>query len=246
MKPARFFRQPPRLQAIDLLLVAAPALAWTAAVHARPDLIDRYCAMAAENCLKEHVRAWDRISIGMESTRANALSFVTQDSAGYIALLLPLLWVLYRGVKNRLSPRTTAGLAFTDFVILLQATIWNGLLNELTRLIVQRPRPFVYLDPLRFGAEAANYTSFYSGHTSFTATAALTALLTLTGREAPRPVLMLSGLLGFSLVVATAYLRVTSGRHFPSDTIVGALAGFAAAAGIAAFHRGWRVAPNGT
>ncbi len=238
MKPQVFetLRQSPIRRPWDWVLLLVAAALWYGAVRSRVLVIDPYCPSQPALCSAEKVPAFDRFLLHSEEPRADEYSFLTQNLSGVIALLLPLLLHLAR-LFRRQAPLTAAGRSLgLDWMLLLQTTMLNGLLTELTRIIVQRPRPFVFANPER-GYDAANYTAFYSGHTSFAA-ASMTALwLILLSRGAPRWSLALAGASGFSLVFLTAVYRVLAGRHFLSDTLIAALAGFAVAWCVAWIHR---------
>jgi undecaprenyl-diphosphatase len=92
-------------------------------------------------------------------------------------------------------------------------------------LIFQRPRPFVYLDPLQRGIDPAHYTSFYSGHTSFAAAMGVSVLILLWKRKVPLPFLAVLVVFIQVLVFSTGYFRIMAGRHFLTDVIVGGIAG---------------------
>jgi undecaprenyl-diphosphatase len=99
------------------------------------------------------------------------------------------------------------------------------MLTELSHLVTHRPRPFVYQNPAVRGTEAAHYTSFYSGHTSFVAAMSMGLLLCLFRRMAPTAALPFWAAAGQALMLATAINRIFAGRHFASDVIAGAVAG---------------------
>lgn len=231
------FRLSPALFKADLLLILVPAAAWLAAVYARPEVITPRCAHNPLSCSAAGVFALDQLSLGMQSPEADRLSFTTQNLAGYLAAALPLAWVGYRWLRRRLALRPAALAAGSDLVLFLETVLWNGIVTELLRITVQRPRPFVYVDPARFGDAPAHYTSFVSGHTSFAASAGLAMVLSLAGRQAPARLLLLAGAAASALTVLTGAFRVLAGRHFITDTIGGAVAGALVALAVAWVHR---------
>jgi membrane-associated phospholipid phosphatase len=220
-------RQSPVLGLRDGAVLLVAALLWYGAVSSRNYVIHPICPTQPEHCSVEQIPSLDRFLVHSEDPQADHYSFVTQNTSGILALLVTLFWALRR--------RSWVNLA-TDWLLLFQTTMVNGLFTELTRLVVQRPRPYVFVDPMR-GQDAANYTAFYSGHTSFAATASTALWLILLSRGAPRWMLALFGASGFTLVFLTAVYRVLAGRHFITDTIAGALAGFLVAWFVAWIHR---------
>ena len=124
-----------------------------------------------------------------------------------------------------------------DLVLFTQTAGINGMLTEIAHDFARRPRPFVYGDPNGRGRDPQNYTSFYSGHTSFASAAAAFLILTLLARGAPVWLLVLVGAGAELLVASTALFRMLAGRHFLSDVVCGALAGSAVALCVALAHR---------
>jgi membrane-associated phospholipid phosphatase len=209
----------------NLLLILIPGLMWIFALSARDALIQRRCLNSEQACIAASVMPFDRFALGQENTLADQYSYLTQNLAGVVALAAP---ALYHGTLFILKKTPLLGtwIAISqDLVILSQGIVWNGLLTELSHLISQRPRPFVYSDPLMRGVSASHYTSFYSGHTSFTALATTLTFLILLARKAPVGILILGAASAEVLTFSTAYFRIWAGRHFFSDVVCGALAG---------------------
>ncbi len=229
--------RPPTLKGCDLFLTVGLAGLWYLAVLSRPALMNLQCSKDPTACTRESVFMLDRFSLGMENHDADAYSFTTQNTAGALAIALPPLWIGALAIGGRILPFTALIAVGTDFMILLQSIAWNGVITEALRLLVQRPRPFVYNDPGRLGAQPSHYTSFISGHTSFTATAGASLVFTLAGRGAP--LLLTAGIatLTTALVIATGVFRILAGRHFMTDVLIGALVGLLISFTVAFFHR---------
>ena len=228
---------PPRWRKKDWFFLVAAVLAWPALIQIRPYTMTAHCTATATHCSPEHVGRWDRIALGTELSAADAASFETQNSAGALALAVPTLMSLGRGLVLKHPLSLIGSTIGTDLLIALETTTWNGTLNEIVRQVARRPRPFVYANLKTTGGEVGNYTSFYSGHTSFAAAITLCMILTLLGRNAPLIGVFLSGAAGYSLVFLTGLFRILSARHFPTDVIAGALAGTLVALWIALRHR---------
>ena len=234
-------RQPPRISRKDLLLLILPALAWAGAFTLRRDVIELKCAQTPALCQPESVFSADRAAILLQSPSADRWSFVTQNTSGYLAFAIPVLWLILQLVRRRTTLAAGAKAWLADWTLLAQASVWNGLLTECARLLVQRPRPFVYSDPVRLGADAANYTSFVSGHTSFSATAATSLVLILVGRGVPARWIGFVAAIMASLVFLTGLFRILAGRHFLTDVLAATLVGTTVAIAVAWTHRdGWR------
>lgn len=212
----------------QVALVAAVSVGWYAAYLQRTSWIAPLCQQKPELCTPETVNALDRSFLINYHAGADFWSFVTQDLAAVLALLVAGL------VARKSRDASRFG---TDLLILLQATSLNGVFNECVRLWIQRPRPFVFLDPITHGGAAAHYTSFYSGHTSFAALATVCALWSAKrGHLSPlsfRSIFLTGTLLTF----LTGALRVAAGRHFITDTLAGAFFGALIAWGINRLHQ---------
>jgi membrane-associated phospholipid phosphatase len=123
--------------------------------------------------------------------------------------------------------------------------------TSVAKVIVARPRPYVYNDDERAlrrrdraGRDA--YRSWFSGHAamSFAAVAASGALFAENADHSPRERALVWGM-GLTLATATSNLRVRAGRHFYSDVAIGAVVGGTIGTVVPALHSGELVAPSG-
>jgi membrane-associated phospholipid phosphatase len=178
----------------------------------------------------------DQPGLGIENSPADGYSYFTQNFSGVLAVSVPLIYQMTRTTLGAATPASALALAGTDLVLFLETWGINGALTEGTRLIAQRPRPYVYSHPEQ-GMDPQNYVSFYSGHTSFTASASICLLLILIGRGAPAALLLLFAASSQCLIISTAVFRMLSGRHFLTDVLVGAVMGGAVAIAVAILHR---------
>jgi membrane-associated phospholipid phosphatase len=220
----------------DIAWTLLPALFWLAAVYSRALVITPRCAQHPETCTVASLPAMDRPAIGLETGNADGLSFTTQGLSGVLALAVPPLWHLGTVVLRTATPMGALIATGVDLVIFAQTAFINGALTETSHLLAQRPRPFVYANPSR-GEDASNYTSFYSGHTSFSAASTTYLTLTLAGRGAPMWLVGASAAGAYALMSLTGTYRVLAGRHFPSDILIGALVGILVAVIVAMRHR---------
>jgi membrane-associated phospholipid phosphatase len=230
-------KQPFKLKKSDFLLTVIPLLVWGGAIFMRPYIINPVCMNTPQKCIKASLPAVDQLSFGMEDSTADGYSYFTQNLSGALAAIVPAAWTFSKFAMGGLSPAAALSTVGVDLVLIFQAASWNGVFLELTHLIVQRPRPFVYSDPIQRGSDPAHYISFYSGHTSFAAAMGVTVFLLLLMRGAPLLLLVLSVVSAESLILLTAYFRILAGRHFLTDVIFGALAGTAVAWIVLSRHR---------
>jgi membrane-associated phospholipid phosphatase len=226
------FRTPAKLRWSDLAWTVLPALLWFLAIYSRGSLINPHCAQKPDQCTAASLLAMDRPAVGLEAPGADAISFTTQGLSGVVAIAAVPTWQAALAMAGRITPAAALIATGIDLTVLLQTTFWNGLLTESAHLATQRGRPFVYVDPAR-ARDYSNYTSFYSGHTSFAAASTVALFLILLSRGAPTWLLGLAGTFSYSMISLTGLFRVLAGRHFPTDVLIGALAGICVALAVA-------------
>lgn len=233
MKLLKRLQQPPKPLPAEWLWTLGPLLLWFLSFQGRERWIVPLCRSNPEKCAPETINWIDRLSFNEYSASIDWWSFFTQDLSGALAAIIPVLFhYFYQRREKRVAHKI--GL---DLAILLQGVCWNGTLNECVRVLIQRPRPFVYTDGTHLADAVAHYTSFYSGHTSFSAVAMTALTVTLLGHKAPAKWTQASVLLGVLLVILTGLFRVLAGRHFISDVVSGAIIGATVAIGVALAHR---------
>lgn len=134
----------------------------------------------------------------------------------------------------------------TDAVVVSEAVVWSGVVNEVERRLIRRPRPFMYTAGLypdrRNNAEAE--LSYYSGHTSaaFAFVVATSIAYTLRHPHSPWRIPLWIGMITYATVQGV--LRVLSGDHFISDAVSGSLIGAAIGVAVPMLHRK-KLGPDG-
>jgi membrane-associated phospholipid phosphatase len=120
-------------------------------------------------------------------------------------------------------------------VIFAEALLVNGMVTDSTKRIAQRTRPYAYAEPT---GGASDRFSFFSGHTSWTATASFAAarIFDLSGDLDGWERLGLYGG-ATALTAGVGVSRVKAGMHFPTDVLVGALVGASIGIGVPELHR---------
>jgi membrane-associated phospholipid phosphatase len=126
-----------------------------------------------------------------------------------------------------------------DAVVMVEAVVLNGALNQVVKLAAQRPRPLLY-DAAPGSPEldqADNYLSFYSSHTSTAFAAGMSYASTFAARhpDSGYRYLVYGGAVVAGGTVGT--LRMLAGKHFPTDVLTGALAGTAIGLAVPWMHR---------
>lgn len=201
--------------------VTVLATAGAIAPNQFPTRLIRTSCAAPGSCPESSVNPFDRVAVDFHSKAAD----VTSDVTVALSVAVPAVADAFRlGFGPALGE---------DLTILTETVAVNAAIVTGVKYLVQRPLPVTYERRDGLPAQAQGYRSFYSGHTS-TAVSALTASAwTLQFRDGPQAwPWIVTGVVGAS--VATE--RVLAGRHFPSDVLVGAAAGFALGTAIPWFH----------
>jgi len=103
----------------------------------------------------------------------------------------------------------------------LEAAAWTLALTEVSKTIVGRKRPVLYTeDAPQYVNRGESLRSMPSGHASVAFAVATSYWLMTRGRDNRWPAYAAG-----AAAATIGVLRVTSGRHFPSDVIVGAALG---------------------
>jgi len=206
----------------DLVTIGVSAAAWFG-----PELFLDELVTPKGQGRRVDVPAIDKWALGRTSRTARTASQVTITAMLVVPAALDVLDVrLYGGTWS------TAG---EDLIVMGEAMLVNGALNELVKVAVRRPRPFTY-DGHEL-QEPDSYLSFYSAHSSNAFAMGMAYATTFSLRH-PR-----SGYryLVYGAVIAgggtTGLLRVLAGKHFPSDVLVGALMGSAVGITVPLLHR---------
>jgi membrane-associated phospholipid phosphatase len=175
----------------------------------------RWCEVPGfDASLRERLRASD---IRSPDTASNVVGFIAMPLATF-------------GTTALASEAEGRGKNFpTDALVILEAAIVAADVNQLTKFLVGRERPFVHALPDDEKAKtfqpADNNLSFFSGHTTLAFT-----LATASGTVASmRHYDVAPGVwtVGMSLAVLTGYLRVAADKHHFSDVVSGAVLGSA-------------------
>ena len=209
----------------------------------RPILLSPPCGVTHSSlwCHPESVGILDQLAMRSNDRNADAISTYTQNLSIGLALIIPILVLLFprvaisckRWKKQRriwVHPDRGWSPLFRQLEFFIQVTVWNGLGVEVAHLLVPRPRPFVYQDFAYYGLNISHYTSFYSGHTSSAAAMATLLCLSLRDANVAGWAAALFFFVGEVLVFTTGYLRMMAGRHFFTDVVAGMVAGTGIAA----------------
>ncbi len=170
---------------------------------------------------------WNRSADDFSNVIFKTLPFVP------IALTIPQV------INKKWDNASTIGVMYFEVFFFTKG------ITGITKSITGRTRPYLYNTSFtpeeRYnfqenGAPIGN-TSFFSGHTSATFAAAVFLSKTYTdiyGKGTWSKIIWCTSL---TLASATAYCRVASGEHFPTDVIVGAMVGSAIGYAIPVLHK---------
>ena len=202
----------------QIVWILTPAALYGVLFLLRPFLISPHCATHPTLCTPESVNALDQYAYFHGSVMADFASNIVQNGVALITLLAPFLIF---GLKR---------IALRIMLALLSISAINAMFMEGVRALVQRPRPVVLSAPLTEGLNINQYTSFYSGHTSFVALATLFTWLWTRKIENQNHGIPLRrmALIAYPVcTVSTGILRVIGGRHYPTDVLGGIIFGSA-------------------
>lgn len=129
--------------------------------------------------------------------------------------------------------------AFSTIVLYGETMLYAGALPMLTKKIIPRFRPYTYNNnfDILTRMNSDSRTSFFSGHTcvAFASAVFLSSVFSdFNPNSNLKTYVWLSSL---SAATFVGYLRVSSGYHFPTDVIVGALVGSSIGYLIPYFHK---------
>lgn len=160
------------------------------------------------------VNKFDRVAIGPYQ------SDVLGDILLYSSFAFPLTFLAYDKTQEDFE---TISLMYGEAILL------NASLNALVKALTLRDRPFVYdknslIEP-KLTKEAR--WSFYSGHTSFTAVNTFYTAKVYSAYVSDQSTKTILWIAAALLPAVTGFSRVNTHNHFPTDVIVGYIAGAA-------------------
>lgn len=162
----------------------------------------------------------------------------TSDLFFYGSIPLPLLLFLDHDIRKDIG---------TVSLLYLETMATNGIFYTGTALVTDRYRPLSYIKPghenysnelrvdRQLNGNAKN--SFLGGHPSLVATSTFFIAKVYSDYHPDSKYRWVFYTGAAALTTATAYLRHLSGRHFPSDLIVGSVAGTLSGILVPHFHK---------
>lgn len=195
-----------------------PLLAWGLVMWLQTQLIVPRCATVPADCDPDSLAFWDRWSLAGNRPWAVVADERLQLGTTLVAVAVPL------ALQPALTLPHFSRLA-ADWILVLEVGLWNVVATETTQLLVQRPRPALHTRPPSKPLDRkSQYTSFYSGHTSYVGAVLMSGVALAWVRRRRRLATALF-IVALTATVATGALRILEGRHFLLDVVAGGLAG---------------------
>jgi membrane-associated phospholipid phosphatase len=200
----------------DLGLTLGFGSAWILSETFKDELAPSSCRWCEPNGFDTAVRDALRID---DTEAADATSYVLGFG------LLPAMVLGLNAASARDEGRAIQGAE--DLLLVAEAVALSASLNQLTKFLVGRERPFVHaLDPEwrdRTDKPSDNNLSFFSGHTTLAFAVAVSGatVATLRGYDTAPYLWAIGG----ALALLTGGLRIAADRHYLSDVLVGAAVG---------------------
>ncbi len=165
---------------------------------------------------RRKVPFFDRWACQKFSPKADELG----DAVLHICVFSPLLMLA--------SPQMDSDQKWTYGLMYIETGILTYGVTEITKLLSRRIRPYAYNSEIPLAEKMKSdeaKKSFFSGHTSLSFASAVFLAQTYSAvypESRWKPAVWSAGLSAAALV---GILRILSGKHFPSDVLVGALVG---------------------
>jgi membrane-associated phospholipid phosphatase len=142
----------------------------------------------------------------------------TSDVLLFSSIALPNFFWLGKTIRKDVKE---VGLLYVEAMLL------NLGVTDIIKTATLRPRPYNYNQELSPATvlKRNDRSSFFSGHTSATATASFFCARVFADYYPDSPLKPYIWTAAALLPATTAYLRVRAGKHFPSDVVIGYLIG---------------------
>jgi len=175
-----------------------------------------------KNLNSSKINSFDRGATDNWSPKLSETSSLIKNSLKYTPILFSIPYIKNKSWNNIF----TLGLIYAEgYFVTIGA-------SRSTKIIVQRKRPYLYNtatipedEKNLLSQDYNSYLSFFSGHTAisfYSATFISKAYYDIYGLN---EWFYLFSTLSYSAAGIVGYLRIESGKHFPSDVITGALIG---------------------
>ncbi|MBI5502752.1 MAG: phosphatase PAP2 family protein [Deltaproteobacteria bacterium] len=200
----------------DLGLTGGFGAAWIATEALKSHLAPEECVWCGSNAFDDAARD---AFLWADTDAADATS-------GVLAFgLLPAITLAVNAASARDEGRAVQGAE--DLLLVAEAAALAASVNQLTKFLVGRERPFVHALPEEWKGLTAkpddNNLSFFSGHTTLAFAVAVSGatVATLRGYDSAPYLWAIGG----TMALATGWLRIAADKHYLSDVLIGAAVG---------------------
>lgn len=187
-----------------------------------PNAYDSHIINERCPCDPSAVNAFDRSSVGNSNVSLGTVSDVAVLAVSAIPALQDVFDV---GFTKPL---------FEDMTVYAEVLSVTGVIGTAAKFTVQRPLPATYGGDPKLLKTPGGYESFYSGHTASTMASLTYLAMTLRRRHGE---MWWPWVAAVVVGASVGVERVYAGRHFPTDTVVGALVGSAVGITIPLLHQ---------
>lgn len=145
----------------------------------------------------------------------------TADDIGTLVSLSTLVSIPFLIDEWKVKDISTIGVMYIESLLLSYGT------KDILKGLISRPRPYIHRSDSSEDLldERDSYFSFPSGHTSIAFMTASFSTYVFSQGESSKEAKIIMGVSSFSLATLTGVLRVTSGAHYPTDVLAGAVLG---------------------
>jgi hypothetical protein len=159
---------------------------------------------------RENVFGPDRFAIDLSCSGHASASDITRNGA----IALP---IFLAGSSIRWKTLYEDMVMYTESVLFLEG------FTMFCKGVFRRPRPYAFRSTGPISVYGAS--SFFSGHTAAAFNGAVFAGTVFQKRYPDSPWVVPVWIIGLSMATTAAIFRVTSGNHFPTDVLAGAVVG---------------------
>lgn len=170
--------------------------------------------MKLENLNIDDVNSFDRLTI----YNYNETSAKISD---YMVVSMAIMPFAVNWVENS----NTA--YFKESLIIVESIAISSALNNIVKYAISRPRPYIYSNKANTKEKNNRdaHLSFYSGHTTFAFSTAVSFATIMSKRFDKTWQKSLIWGIPLTLASTVAFLRINSGKHFLTDVLTGAVIG---------------------
>lgn len=155
---------------------------------------------------------------GIVINNNNSISRKTSDIVLAASAVAPLSLLAFKPVRKEVFP---------VLVVYLETSITISGLTNITKGLVKRNRPFMYdrTIPIEDKQTSNGRHSFFSGHTSHAAAYSFLTAHFISRYSKKKWVKQVAWGGAFILPATVGYLRMSAGKHFPTDVLTGYVIG---------------------